>query len=46
VGIQVTAFAVNGALEAVLGAGFRRVPPKPVDFNHLLPFIEEVIGSP
>jgi len=46
VGILVTAFAADGTLKAAIGAGIRRVLPKPVDFGCLLALIEEVAGSP
>ncbi len=46
VGVLVTAFAADGTLKAAIGAGIRRVLPKPVDFGCLLPLIEEVVGRP
>jgi CheY-like chemotaxis protein len=46
VGVLVTAFAADGTWKAAVGAGFRRVLPKPVDFGRLLPLIEEVVGRP
>jgi CheY-like chemotaxis protein len=46
VGVLVTAFAGNGTLKAAIGAGIRRVLPKPVDFGCLLPLIEDGVGRP
>src|SRR5262249_801489 len=46
VGVLVTAFAADATLQAAVRAGIRRVLPKPVDFGHLIPLIEEVAGSP
>jgi DNA-binding NarL/FixJ family response regulator len=46
VGVLVTAFAADATVQAATRAGFRRVLPKPVDFGHLLPLIEEVAGTP
>jgi CheY-like chemotaxis protein len=45
-GILVTAFAGDATLQAAAEAGMRRVLPKPVNFNHLIPIIEEVAGTP
>jgi CheY-like chemotaxis protein len=45
VGVLVTAFAGHGTTEAALGAGMRHVLPKPVDFDRLIPIIEEVVGK-
>jgi hypothetical protein len=46
VGVLVTAFATDATLQAAVQAGSRRVLPKPVDFGHLIPLIEEVAGIP
>jgi CheY-like chemotaxis protein len=46
VGVLVTAFAADVTVQAAVQAGIRRVLPKPVDFGHLLPLIEEVAGTP
>jgi CheY-like chemotaxis protein len=46
VGVPVTAFAADAAIQGANRAGVRRVPPKPVDFGHLTPLIEEVAGTP
>ena len=45
VGVLVTAFAAEDTLRAAAKAGIRRVLPKPVDFGHLIPLIEEVAGT-
>jgi CheY-like chemotaxis protein len=45
VGVLVTAFAAEDALQAAVRAGIRHVLPKPVDFGRLLPLIEEVAGA-
>jgi two-component system, NtrC family, response regulator HydG len=46
VGVLVTAFAADDTTHSAAGAGIRRVLPKPVDFGHLIPLIEEVAGTP
>ncbi len=46
VGVLVTAFAADATMQAALQAGIRQVLPKPVDFGHLIPLIEEVAGIP
>jgi CheY-like chemotaxis protein len=46
VGVLVTGFAAEDTVQAASRAGIRRVLPKPVDFGHLLPLIEEVAGTP
>jgi CheY-like chemotaxis protein len=46
VGVLVTAFAADATLQAANRAGIRRVLPKPVDFGHLIPLIEEIAGTP
>jgi CheY-like chemotaxis protein len=46
VGVLVTAYAADATLRAAAEAGIRRVLPKPVEFGHLIPLIEEVAGSP
>jgi CheY-like chemotaxis protein len=46
VGVLVTAFATDATLQAAARAGIRQVLPKPVDFGHLIPLIEEVAGTP
>jgi CheY-like chemotaxis protein len=46
VGVLVTAFAADATLQAASAAGIRRVLPKPVNFGHLIPPIEEVAGTP
>jgi CheY-like chemotaxis protein len=46
VGVLVTAFAAADTLQAADGAGIREVLPKPVDFGHLMPLIEQVVGTP
>jgi CheY-like chemotaxis protein len=46
VGVLVTAFAADTTLEAAVRAGIRQVLPKPVNFDHLIPLIEEVAGTP
>ncbi len=46
VGVLVTAYAADATLQAASEAGIRRVLPKPVDFGRLIPFIEEVAGTP
>jgi CheY-like chemotaxis protein len=46
VGVLVTVFAAQGTFQAAIGAGIRRVLPKPVDFGVLLPLIQEVAGTP
>jgi two-component system, NtrC family, response regulator HydG len=46
VGVLVTAFAADAAVGAAFRAGIRRVLPKPVDFGHLIPPIDEVVGTP
>jgi CheY-like chemotaxis protein len=46
VGVLVTAFAGQQTMNEASEAGVRRVLPKPVDFNQLLPLIEEVVGEP
>jgi CheY-like chemotaxis protein len=44
--VLVTAFAGDATIQAAAQAGIRRVLRKPVDFGHLIPFIEEVAGTP
>jgi CheY-like chemotaxis protein len=46
VGVLVTGFAAHDTVRAAIGAGIRRVLPKPVDFGHLLPLIQDVAGTP
>jgi CheY-like chemotaxis protein len=46
VGVLVTAYAADATVRAAAEAGFRRVLPKPVDFDYLIPLIEEVAGTP
>jgi len=46
VGVLVTGFAADDAMQAANRAGIRRVLPKPADFGHLIPLIEEVAGTP
>jgi CheY-like chemotaxis protein len=46
VGVLVTAYAADATVRAAVRAGIRRVLPKPVDFRHLLPLVEEVAGTP
>jgi CheY-like chemotaxis protein len=46
VGLRVTAVTDDATIQAAVRAGIRRVPPKPVDFGHLTPHIEEVAGTP
>ncbi len=46
VGVLVTAADADATFRAAVRAGIRRVPPKPVDFGHLIPLIEEVAGTP
>jgi len=46
VGILVTAFAGQETIDDASEAGLRSVIPKPVDFDQLLPLIEEVVGKP
>jgi CheY-like chemotaxis protein len=46
VGVLVTAFAADATIQEANRAGIRRVLPKPVDFGHLIPLIEEVAGTP
>jgi DNA-binding NtrC family response regulator len=46
VGALVTAFAALETIQSAAQAGIRRVLPKPVDFGHLIPLIEEVAGTP
>jgi two-component system, NtrC family, response regulator HydG len=45
VGILVTAFAVSDTINDAIEAGIRQVIPKPVDFGHLIPIIQEVAGK-
>ncbi len=45
-GVLVTAFANETTIQAAARAGIRRVLPKPVDFGHLIPLVEEVAGTP
>jgi two-component system, NtrC family, response regulator HydG len=45
-GILVTAFAGKKTIDDASEAGLRSVFPKPVDFDRLLPLIEEVVGKP
>jgi two-component system response regulator HydG len=45
VGILVTAFAAGDMIDDALGAGIRKVIPKPVDFGNLIPIINEVAGN-
>jgi CheY-like chemotaxis protein len=46
VGVLVSACAADATLQAANRAGIRQVLPKPVDFGHLIPLIEEVAGTP
>jgi CheY-like chemotaxis protein len=46
VGVLVTALVADATAAAAARAGIRHVLPKPVDFGHLLPLIEEVAGTP
>jgi CheY-like chemotaxis protein len=46
VGILVTAFAADSTIQAAVRVGIRHVLPKPVNFGHLIPLIEEVAGTP
>jgi CheY-like chemotaxis protein len=45
VGVLVTAFAASDTINDAIEAGIRQVLPKPVDFGHLIPLIEEVAGK-
>jgi CheY-like chemotaxis protein len=45
VGVLVTGFAADATMQEAGRAGIRRVLPKPVDFGHLIPLIEEVAGT-
>jgi CheY-like chemotaxis protein len=44
VGVLVTGFAGDATIQEANRAGIRRVLPKRVDFGHLIPLIEEVLG--
>jgi hypothetical protein len=45
VAVFVTAFAVSSVMEEAKAVGVRTILPKPVDFEELLPPVEEVAGS-
>jgi CheY-like chemotaxis protein len=45
VAIFVTAFAVSSLMDEARTVGVRKVLPKPVDFEELLPLVEEISGS-
>jgi CheY-like chemotaxis protein len=44
-GVFVTAFAASSVMEEARAVGVRRILPKPVDFEELLPLVEEISGS-
>lgn len=46
VGIFLTGFTTIDVVFPAIDAGFTRVLPKPVDFNELIPLIEEFVGQP
>ena len=46
VGVLVTAFAGKETLSDASAAGVRQVLAKPIDFEKLLPLIEEIVGKP
>jgi CheY-like chemotaxis protein len=45
VDVLATTFAADATIQEAVRAGIRRVLPKPVDFGHLIPLIEEVAGT-
>ena len=45
VGVIVTAFAANNVMDEAKAMGLRMILPKPVDFEELLPLVEEIVGS-
>jgi len=45
VGVFVTAFAANSMTAEAKAVGVRRILTKPVDFEELLPLVEEIVGS-
>lgn len=46
VGIFLTAYTRIDTVYPAIDAGVHRVLPKPVDFNELLPLLEELVGKP
>jgi YesN/AraC family two-component response regulator len=46
VSVLVTGFAADATIQEAIRAGIRHVLPKPVDFGQLIPFVEEVAGTP
>jgi CheY-like chemotaxis protein len=46
VGVFLTAFANINTVYPAIGVGIERVLAKPVDFNELIPVIEELAGKP
>jgi len=45
VAVFVTAFASSNVMDEARTVGVRKVLPKPVDFEELLPLVEEIVGS-
>jgi len=45
VGVFVTAFAASSVTDEAKAVGVRAILPKPVDFEELLPLVEEIVGS-
>jgi DNA-binding NarL/FixJ family response regulator len=45
VGVFVTAFAASNLMDEARAVGVRTILPKPVDFEELLPLIEEINDS-
>jgi hypothetical protein len=41
----VTAFAANGVIAEAITEGIRKVIPKPVNWEYLLPIIDEIVGK-
>ena len=44
-GVLVTGFAADATIQEANQAGIRPILPKPMDFGHLIPFIEKVVGT-
>jgi CheY-like chemotaxis protein len=45
-GVFVTAFVASGIMEAAMEIGARRVLSKPVNFDELIPLIQQIVGKP
>jgi hypothetical protein len=45
VGVFATGFAASSGMEEARAVGLRNILPKPVDFEEMLPLVQEIVGG-